>query len=201
MDQEYQGRVTQIIARAVCARGKRRFINRHLLTPEYRPEQILGYWVGSHHYTARTFEDKVVISGNYEVTIWYAYDDLQKTDLTKQVLSYDEHIPLKEAEGRLEKDEEVLVTEKMEPVCTAVGLEGENLAVAVEKAFSVEIVGETKMAIVAYAASILEEEDDFESEEEADFDSEGETEFNSEEEPEFNAGEEAVFDSGEEHYR
>lgn len=168
MNQEYEGRVTQIVTKAVCARGKKRFVNEHVLKPDFRPEKILGYWVGNHHYSAKTFEDSVVINGRYEVTVWYSFDDQSKTDLTKKSFTFSEQIPLKDTEGRLEREEEVLVTERLEPTCMSARVESENLVITVVKAFSVEIIGETKMAIVAYPASILEaDEDEDEDEDDA----------------------------------
>ncbi|HEX3032404.1 MAG TPA: outer spore coat protein CotE, partial [Bacillota bacterium] len=149
-----------IVARAVCAKGKKRFVNDHVLKPDYRPEKILGFWVGNHQYSAKTFEDKVIITGKYEVTTWYTYDEHSKTDLTKKTFSFTEQIALKEAEGRMAREEEVLVTELMEPTCLSARIEAENLVITVAKSFSVEIIGDTKMTIVAYPASILEAEEE-----------------------------------------
>lgn len=160
MQQEYEGEIREIIAKAICAKGKKRFVKEHLLCPDHRPEDILGYWVGNHHYSAKSFHDCVVINGRYDVTVWYSYEDHSKTDLCKKTFDYSEQIALGEVEGRLEKDEEVLVCERLEPRCNSIKIAGENIKLGIETAFTVEIVGEAKMIVVAYSASILGDEED-----------------------------------------
>ncbi|MDA8211626.1 MAG: outer spore coat protein CotE [Clostridia bacterium] len=160
MQQEYEGEIREIIAKTVCAKGKKRFVKEHQLCPDHRPEHILGYWVGNHHYSAKSFHDSVVITGKYDVTVWYSYEDHSKTDLCKQTFNYSEQIALGEVEGRLEKDEEVLVCERIEPTCNLAKIAGENIKFGVETAFTVEIIGEAKMIVVAYPPGILGENED-----------------------------------------
>lgn len=162
--QEIEGEIREIVARTICAKGKKRFYKEHHLRPDHRPEHILGYWVGNHQYSAKSFHDSVVITGKYEVTVWYSYEDHSKTDLCKHTFNYSEQIVVGEVEGRLEKDEEVLVCERIEPTCNIVKLAGEDIKLGIETAFTVEIIGEAKMVVVAYSPSILgvdeEDEDD-----------------------------------------
>lgn len=149
------GTVRQIIAKAVCASGNRRFVRTHVLKPDHCPEEILGCRVGSHHYTARSFEKSVVINGDYDVTMWYTFQEGARTNLIKQSFKYTATVPVEEAEGRLERDEEVLVTEQVEPTPTAWRIAGENLEVEVETVFTVELLGEAKLTVVAYPPEVL----------------------------------------------
>lgn len=159
MHQEYEGEIREIIAKTVCAKGKKKFVKDHQIRPDHRPEHILGYWVGNHQYSAKTFHDSVVITGKYEVTVWYSYEEHSKTDLCKHTFEYNEQIVVGEFEGRLEKDEEVVVCERLEPTCRLVGITGENIKLGIETAFTVEIIGEAKLVVVAYPPSVLAEDE------------------------------------------
>lgn len=153
-----EGKLKEIITKAVCARGWKTFVKEYELAPVCTPEKILGCWVANHQFTAKAFPNYIVIKGELDVTVWYAFDDNTKTDLLRETVTYCEEIPLQDTEGRLEKDEEIRIDERVEPVCLGARICDGELLVEVEAGFFVEIIGETKMCVLAYPPGCCDED-------------------------------------------
>jgi len=147
---EYEGKLREIITKAVVARGKKSFTKVHNLQPGVRPDRVLGCWLANHEFEAKGFPNCVVVRGKYEINVWYACQDNSKTDVLKETVTYTENIPFAEAAGRLGKDEEVHVVEKCEPRAMAVKTQGNEIIVEVQSAFYVEVTGETKLCVLAF---------------------------------------------------
>lgn len=156
---ECEGKLREIITKAVCAKGSKKFVNNHCLRPEPRPEKVLGCWLANHQYQAKSFPNSVVIKGQYELNVWYTYKDNSKTEIYREAVTYTESIPFEENLGRIGKDEAIYVHEKVEPRCLAVTVDGDKIDVEVETGFYAEIVGDTKLCVLTYPKSLLEDSD------------------------------------------
>ncbi|MHB8170376.1 MAG: outer spore coat protein CotE [Thermincolia bacterium] len=160
---EYEGKLREIITKAVVARGKKSFAKVHTLQPGARPDRVLGCWLANHEFEAKGFPNCVVVRGKYEVNVWYACQGNSKTDVLKETVTYSENIPFNEHAGRMGKDEEVHVVEKSEPRAAAVKIQGNDVLVEVQSAFFVEVTGETKVCVLAFPVDAAN--DDFDDKE------------------------------------
>ncbi|MDA8234744.1 MAG: outer spore coat protein CotE [Clostridia bacterium] len=160
---EYEGKLREIITKAVVARGKKSFTKVYTLQPGARPDRVLGCWLANHEFEAKGFPNCVVVRGKYEINVWYACQGNSKTDVLKEMVTYSENIPFNEHSGRLGKDEEVHVVEKYEPRAVAVKIQGNDVFVEVQSAFFVEVTGETKVCVLAFPVDAAN--DDFDDKE------------------------------------
>ena len=72
----------EIVTKAIVGKGKKHFSTTNSVTPEIEPTTILGCWVINHSFKGYTIGDKVVIDGNFDINIWYSYDNDKKITYT-----------------------------------------------------------------------------------------------------------------------
>ena len=68
----------EIVTKAVIGKGKKYFKNNYNLLAEHNANTILGCWVINHKFKGTVVGEKVVIDGNFDINIWYSYDDDKK---------------------------------------------------------------------------------------------------------------------------
>ncbi|MBE3596167.1 MAG: outer spore coat protein CotE [Hydrogenibacillus sp.] len=162
----------QIITKAVVAKGSRMSQAVHQIATPHVPTSILGCWVINHTFTSQKVGDEVEVNGSYDIDVWYSYDDNTKTEVAKETVQYVERIPL------IDQDSEVIggafevrtrATEA--PNAIEAKVQGGGARVVVEKAFSTEIIGETKLCV--YVAPKCDD-DDFDDKDEELYDVEDE---------------------------
>ena len=85
----------EILTKAVVGKGTKTTIDDYTLTPNLKPTKVLGCWVINHSLKPILNNNEVYIEGEYEVHIWYAYDEDKNTELHKEKITYNELIPFK----------------------------------------------------------------------------------------------------------
>ena len=81
----------EILTKAVVGKGKLTSETEHLLECNLKPTKVLGCWVINHNLKPILKEDKVYVEGDYEVHIWYAYDEDKHGHLTREELMQEFH--------------------------------------------------------------------------------------------------------------
>ena len=76
--------IREIVTKAVIAKGKKTIRIKANVLPNNDTFSILGCWVINHGFTATLDQDCVKVDGNFEINIWYAYDENSKTELCGQ---------------------------------------------------------------------------------------------------------------------
>ncbi|GAW30676.1 outer spore coat protein CotE [Carboxydocella sp. JDF658] len=148
----WEGQLREVMVQAVCARGEKNHILEFQLKPLHPASKVLGCWAADHNFSGSIIGDTVIINGDLELTVWYAYEQNQKTELLRERLNYLCEIELENLTGRLEQGEELHLTEEKEPQVSSYYLEGEEIKGAVEIGFTAEIMGLTKLRVLAYPA-------------------------------------------------
>ena len=92
----------EILTKAVVGKGKKTCIDSYLLESKISPSKVLGCWVINHIVNPVLKNTEVYAEGEFEVHIWYAYDDDKNTELHKEKITYSELIPFKMKKGELE---------------------------------------------------------------------------------------------------
>ena len=138
----------EIVTKAVIGKGKKLFKNNYTLEIENMPSTILGCWVINHKFKGYKANDKIGVSGSYDVNIWYSYENDSKTAVVNKNISYDDIFNVKIKENADLSDEiDIIVRTLKQPNCLGVNIEGKNVSFDIEKELGVEIVGETKVKI------------------------------------------------------
>ena len=145
----------EIVTKAVIGKGKKLFKDNYSLDVENKPTTILGCWVINHKFKGYKTNDKIGVSGTYDVNIWYSYDNDSKTAVVSKNISYDDlfNVKLKE-NADLSNETDIIVRTLKQPSCLGVNINNKTISFDIEKELGVEVVGETKVKIA------IEEDED-----------------------------------------
>lgn len=152
----------QIITKAVCGKGRKFYQDVHHISAPENINTILGAWVINHSYTAIKKGESVEICGSYDINIWYSTTGNTKTDVVKETVNYEDHIPLNIFDHSLrEHTLEVQVVVAQAPSCVEATLSRsrDTVIIRVEKEFVAELVGETKICVPVYPSEYSDIDD------------------------------------------
>jgi spore coat protein E len=139
----------EILAKAVVGRGNKNYITNHKIEADKEVSKTLGCWIINHQYIPYIVnESEVKIEGSYDVHIWYAYDKDLETSLVKKTINYKETLPFKMKPGeRIGINNELKGFMVKYPTCINMTLENNDIYITVEKEFTIDAIGETKLKV------------------------------------------------------
>ena len=144
----------EIVTKAVIGKGKKYFKNTYNLLTENNANTILGCWVINHEFKGTVNGDKVVIDGNFDVNIWYSYDDDKKTTVANKNISYSEVVSVKTKTGTSLAGSDIIVRALKQPSCSNVTAKDDVIEFDIEKELGIEVVNDEKVKIA------IEEDED-----------------------------------------
>ena len=135
----------EIVTKAVIAKGKKNSTNNYTLQTEETPNTILGCWVINHTFNGTNLGNKVLVNGNFDVNVWYSYDNDSKTAVRTQKFSYTDTMKMNvdEASG----SNEVIVKSIQQPTVSDVSIKDGIVNLNITKELGIEIVGDTKIKV------------------------------------------------------
>lgn len=144
----------EIVTKTIVGKGRKTFKSEHSLTPENTPNTVLGCWVINHTFNGTNNKNDVTVNGNFDVNVWYSYDNDSKTAVTTRNFNYQEILRLRVKDyDSLSNDNEIIVRSLKQPTVQDVNIKDNEVHLSIEKELGVEIVGESKVKI-----AILEDE-------------------------------------------
>ena len=154
----------EIVTKAVLGKGRKTFYTEYEIKPEIEPTAVLGCWIINHKFQAKEEGNKVRIDGNFDVNIWYSYDNDSKTIVNSKTINYTEleEVKLTTASDNTNKD--IIIRVLKQPTCISAKEEGKTINLEVEKTLGIEIIGDAKVRIAEVEGE--EEWDNVEEEEE-----------------------------------
>lgn len=145
----------EIVTKAVIGKGKKSFKNKYDLTVEEVPTTVLGCWVINHKFEGFKSGDSVGVNGNFDINIWYSYENDTKTKVVSKNIEYNDTFNVKlRSSADLSQETDIIVRALENPTCSDVEIDGNKINFTIDKELGVEIVGETKVKIA------IEEEED-----------------------------------------
>ncbi len=138
----------EIVTKAVIAKGKKSFTSNHSVKVNNAPSTILGCWVINHNFNGVKNGDSIIITGSYDVNIWYSYDNDTKTEVIRETNNYKEKVNMRPVDEDV-LSEEIIVRSLKQPNCVKVNIDGENIDYSIEKELGIELVGDVKVKIEA----------------------------------------------------
>lgn len=148
----------EIVTKAVIGKAKKTSSNDFSLSPEEKPNTVLGCWVINHSFSGtRNSTGGVSISGAFDVNVWYSYDSDSKTAVTTKRFTYTDqmNVPLKE-NSNITSASEIIVRCLKQPTVSNVSTKDGIVDLTIEKELGVEVVGDAKVKI-----SVEDDEDDY----------------------------------------
>ncbi len=162
----------EIVTKAVVGKAKKTSSSKFSVSPEERPDTVLGCWVINHTFEGKNQNGVVAIDGTFDVNIWYSYNNDTKTAVATKRFSYQDKLNVRLKDGaKLTDASEIIVRSLTQPTVTDVAINNGVVNLTVEKELGVEIVGNTMIKV-----SVEEEEDDYDVIEDIDEESEKEIE-------------------------
>ena len=108
----------------------------------------------THTFKGERKNDAIIITGSYDVNVWYSYDNDTKTEVLKDTNTYREVVNIRRREDSDTDSEEVIVRSLKQPSCSKVDIDNNKIVYTIEKELGIELVGDVKVKI-----EINEEED------------------------------------------
>lgn len=136
----------EIVTKAVVGKGKKTTIDNHSIELNTNPSTILGCWVINHKFEGEKANDSVKVKGSFDTNVWYSKDDNTNTDVYKDVVTYEEVIPIKRIED-FDGQDEIIVRAIKQPTVTKAEIKDGKIEYTVEKVLAAELVGDTKIKI------------------------------------------------------
>ena len=135
----------EIVTKAIIAKGKKNSTNNYTLQTEETPNTILGCWVINHTFNGTNLGNKVLVNGNFDVNVWYSYDNDSKTAVSTKKFSYTDTMKMNvdEASG----SNEVIVKSIQQPTVSDVSIKDGIVNLNITKELGIEIVGDTKIKV------------------------------------------------------
>ena len=149
----------EIVTKAVVGKGKKKFTTNHSITPNVAPTTILGCWVINHSFNGIKNNNEVIITGSFDVNIWYSSDNNTKTEVANDKVNYTEKINVKMNDSDYDGMEEIIVRALKQPNCIKAEVVDSKIEYIIEKELSAEVVGDAKIR-VGINDDVVEEWDD-----------------------------------------
>lgn len=154
-----------ILARTVIGKGQKTSRQKNTVKSQHKADGVLGCWIMNHKYKAERKDGDTEVSGNYEVHVWYSFEEGKQTAVVSQSVSYGEQVKVKifnELERRA--DGEVMVQIVNEPVCIDVDIltEENQIEVEVEISFLVKELAELYLTIETFSEELANFEEELE---------------------------------------
>ena len=130
----------EIVTKAVIGKGKKYFKNSYNLLAEHNANTILGCWVINHNFKGSVSGDKVIIDGNFDINIWYSYDDDKKTAVSSKNIPYTEVVSIKTKPGTSLQGSDIIVRALKQPNCSNVKAKDDVIDFDIEKELGIEVV-------------------------------------------------------------
>ena len=148
----------EIVTKAVIGKAKKTSGNVYVIETEEKPNTVLGCWVINNTFNGTNNNGSVLVSGAFDVNVWYSYDNDTKTQVCTKRFTYNDkmNVPLK-SDSVLDNNSEIIVRSLKQPTVTNVEIKGGLIELNIEKELGVEIVGNTKVKV-----SVEDYDDDYE---------------------------------------
>ena len=148
----------EIVTKAVIGKSKKISHNDYKLVTDEKPNTVLGCWIINHTFNGKNIDGKVQVNGNFDINVWYSYDNDTKTKVNTMQFSYEDIMPVSLKDNSvLNNNSEIIVRSLKQPTVTDVTIINDEIVMKVEKELGVEVVGDTKLKI-----SVEEDEDEYE---------------------------------------
>lgn len=148
----------EIVTKAIIGKAKKTTTLDHEILVEDNINTVLGCWVINHTFNGTNNNGKILVNGEYDINVWYSYDNNSKTNVLVRRFNYQDTMNIKIKEnGDLSNTSEIIVRSLNQPSVKDVSIDNNTIKLSVHKELGVEIIGDTKVRV-----SVEDEFDDYE---------------------------------------
>ena len=143
--------IREIVTRAVVAKGKKVFNLVEKVKTKEKPYSILGCWIINHEFEASKINEVVKLDGEFEINIWFSTNNITKTDIIRETITYKKEITTKTVvKNYLENTDDILARIIQHPTVTNAKITDDYVQVDITFEIIAEIIGETKMKVTVF---------------------------------------------------
>ena len=113
----------EIVTKAVIGKSKKTINNEYTLPIDFNIDNVLGCWVINHTFNGIINNDTVIVSGEYDINIWYSYESNTKTNVIIKNFKYELPIKINTKNNVNNPNNEVITRCLTQPSVTDVKLE------------------------------------------------------------------------------
>lgn len=148
----------EIVTKAVIGKGKKTTTDTKEVILNEKIDNVLGCWVINHSFSSNIINNGIVVSGNYDVNIWYSYNNNTKTNVIIKNFNYQEPMNIKlKDNGKINSNSEVIVKCLSQPSVTDVDVNDSVISLTIDKQMGIEVIGDALVKV-----SVDEEPTDYE---------------------------------------
>jgi len=148
----------EIVTKAVIGKGKKTTSIDHKIETDDNINTVLGCWVINHNFNGVNTNNKILVNGEYDINVWYSYDNNTKTNVLVRRFNYNDTMNVKIKEnGEVNNNSEIIVRALTQPSVTDVTVNGSTIDLSVHKEMGVEVIGDAMVKV-----SVEEETDEYE---------------------------------------
>ncbi len=139
----------EILTKAIIAKGNKEFKDTQTLQVEDNISRTLGCWVINHKSEIVRDNNTIYVEGSYQVYVWYGINQDSDCKLINQIFNFKDEIPyvFNDEKDDLTDKNEIKKYVTKQPICIKLENIDNNIVVSIERAYSIDIIGETKFTI------------------------------------------------------
>jgi len=138
----------EIVTKAVIGKTKKSSKEELVIDVDTTIDTVLGCWVINHAFSGNNNNGQVAVEGNFDINVWYAYDNNTKTNVLVRNFYYNEDLNVKlRSETGLDSENEIIVRSLKAPSVSDVKVVENKITLVAEKELGVEIIGDVKVRI------------------------------------------------------
>ena len=136
----------EIVTKAVIGKSRKSLKDNFEIKCDNNVTTVLGCWIINHRFSGVNDNDVVNVNGEYDVNVWYSYDNDTKTDVVKETYSYHDSIKVN-LKDTLDSNSEVIIESLKDPTVNEVKVDNNKIVLDIDKELGCEVVGNTKIKV------------------------------------------------------
>ncbi len=137
----------EIVTKAIIGKNKTTIKSNYEFSCNEMPNTILGCCIINNHFKGSLNGNIAQINGQFDINVWYSYDNDTKTNVINDTISYNDLINIK-SKIKTNKESEIIVKVLKQPECRDVKVNNNEIDFNIEKELGIEVVGDEKIKIL-----------------------------------------------------
>lgn len=130
----------EIVTKTIKTKSKKTFNNNYKINIE-NVNNVLGCWIINHKFNYTIENSSVYVIGEYDVNIWYSYENNSKTNVVIENIKY------KDLMNSVDAKDEIIIKCLSQPNVLDVAINNNEVNINIEKIMGIEIIGDTSLKI------------------------------------------------------
>ena len=135
----------EIVTKAIIGKLKKNSIDNISFNIDDKPDTILGCWIINHHFNGILNNKDVLVNGQYDINVWYSYDNNTKTNVAKYTYNYNDILNINVNDNIESSD--VKVRSLTNPIVNSANIEDNIIKLEVSKELATEVIADTTIKV------------------------------------------------------